>query len=253
LIEQGIDPREQKRQIVAEQNAAKVERERQEAEQQVLSALVADVWAEYIEDRRPRWSERHYRDHVTLAQAGGTPVKRGKGVLQEGPLYSLMRLQLADLTPARIEAWLTRQAAERPSMAALSLRLLKAFLNWCGTHEQYKLAGGNEIITRRTTAILPKKQAKTDCLMKEQLAGWFTAVRQIHNPVIAAYLQALLLTGARREELAGLRWQDVDFRWKSITIRDKVEGERTIPLTPFVESLLQLILPVLSGHPVKPF
>lgn len=241
LIEQGIDPREQKRRIVAEQNAANVERERQEAEQQVLSALVADMWAEYIEDRRPRWSERHYRDHVTLAQTGGTPVKRGSGILQEGPLYSLMRLHLADLTPTRIEAWLTRQAAERPTMAALSLRLLKAFLNWCAIHEDYKLAVGSEIITRRTTAILPKKQAKTDSLMKEQLAGWFAAVRQIHNPVIAAYLQALMLTGARREELAGLRWQDVDFRWKSLTIRDKVEGERTIPLTPFVESLLQFL------------
>ncbi|MCP2936132.1 tyrosine-type recombinase/integrase, partial [Salmonella enterica subsp. enterica serovar Typhimurium] len=52
-------------------------------------------------------------------------------------------------------------------------------------------------------------------------------------------LQTLLLTGARREELAGLRWADVDFKWKSLTIRDKVEGERTIPLTPYVDSLLR--------------
>lgn len=63
-------------------------------------------------------------------------------------------------------------------------------------------------------------------------------MRQIHNPVIAAYLQALLLTGARREELAGLAWSDVDFRWKSAAIKDKVDGERTIPLTPYVASLL---------------
>lgn len=241
LIEQGIDPREQKKQIIAEQNAARVERDRQEAEQQVLSALVADVWAEYIEDRRPRWSERHYQDHVALTQTGGAPVKRGKGVLQEGPLYSLMRLQLAELTPAYVEAWLARQTAQRPTRAALSLRLLKAFLNWCAIHEDYKLAVGSEIITRRTTAILPKKQAKTDCLMKEQLAEWFAAVRQIQNPVISSYLQCLLLTGARRRELSGLRWQDIDFRWKSITIHDKVEGERIIPLTPFVESLLRFL------------
>lgn len=241
LLEQGIDPREQKRQVIAEQEEAKQERERQEAENLALAALVCDAWAEYVEDRRPRWSARHYRDHITLAQAGGSPVKRGTGVLQEGPLYSLMRLQLAELTPARVETWLAGQVAERPTMAALSLRLLKAFLNWCGVHDQYKLVAGGEIVTRKTTAILPKKQAKTDCLMKEQLVGWFSAVRQIQNPVIAAYLQALLLTGARREELASLRWEDVDFRWKSITIRDKVEGERTIPLAPFVESLLQFM------------
>ncbi len=64
---------------------------------------------------------------------------------------------------------------------------------------------------------------------------------QIGNPVIAAYLQCLLLTGARRNELAALRWQDVDFKWKSLTIRDKVEGERTIPLTPYVEHLISTL------------
>jgi integrase len=63
-------------------------------------------------------------------------------------------------------------------------------------------------------------------------------VREIGNPVIAAYLQGLLLTGARREELAGLTWADVDFQWKSLTIRDKVEGERIIPLTPYLSALL---------------
>ena len=89
------------------------------------------------------------------------------------------------------------------------------------------------------TSHIANRSLGGDCLQKEQLTGWFIAVRQGHNPVIAAYLQALLLTCARRNELAGLKWDDVDFRWKSLTIRDKVEGERTIPLTPFVESLLQ--------------
>jgi len=54
-------------------------------------------------------------------------------------------------------------------------------------------------------------------------------------------LQGLLLTGARRNELAALRWADVDFQWKSLTIRDKVEGERTIPLTPYLEYLISAL------------
>jgi integrase len=32
--------------------------------------------------------------------------------------------------------------------------------------------------------------------------------------------------------------EDVDFQWKSLTIGDKVQGNRTIPLTPYVASLL---------------
>lgn len=63
-------------------------------------------------------------------------------------------------------------------------------------------------------------------------------MRRIRNPVISAYLQALLLTGARRGELAALRWGDVDFQWRSMTIRDKVEGSRTIPLTPYAAALM---------------
>jgi integrase len=59
------------------------------------------------------------------------------------------------------------------------------------------------------------------------------------NAVISAYLQALLLTGARREEMAGLQWVDVDFKWGSLKIRDKVDGHRVIPLTPYLQSLLQ--------------
>ena len=51
-------------------------------------------------------------------------------------------------------------------------------------------------------------------------------------------LQTALLIGARREEVAGIRWEDVDFQWKALTIKDKVEGERTIPLTPFIAGLL---------------
>ena len=82
------------------------------------------------------------------------------------------------------------------------------------------------------------KIKKNDSLRKAQIKPWFEAVKKIGNPVIAAYLQGLLLTGARRNELAALRWQDVDFQWKSLTIRDKVEGERTIPLTPYLEYLI---------------
>ncbi|WP_264629578.1 tyrosine-type recombinase/integrase [Marinobacter sp. ES-1] len=56
--------------------------------------------------------------------------------------------------------------------------------------------------------------------------------------MISAYLKILLLTGARRGELATLKWSDVDTRWGSLAIHDKVEGERVIPLTPYVAFLI---------------
>lgn len=239
LIEQGIDPREQKRQIESEQQAAREARQKEDSAELVKALSVGEVWAEYMEDRQPHWSERHHRDHVTLSQAGGVPVKRGQGVTSPGPLAPLMRLSLAELNADRIEAWLAKEIANRPTQTALAYRLLKAFMNWCASHEKYGVVIGAGILTRRIAEALPKKAAKADCLMKDQLPVWFNAVRQISNPVISAYLQGLLLTGARRRELSGLKWEDIDFRWKRLTIRDKVEGERIIPLTPYLESLLR--------------
>src|SRR5438132_9986607 len=50
---------------------------------------------------------------------------------------------------------------------------------------------------------------------------------------------ALPISGARREEMAALRWRDIDFQWGSLWIKDKVVEEgRKVPLTPYLASLL---------------
>jgi integrase len=74
-------------------------------------------------------------------------------------------------------------------------------------------------------------------LQREQLTAWFEAVRRIDNQIGATYLQTLLLVGCRREELAKLKWVDVDFTWQSLAIGGR-KSPRKIPLTPYVSSLL---------------
>ena len=63
-------------------------------------------------------------------------------------------------------------------------------------------------------------------------------VEQLSNRTASVYLRALLLTGARREEIAALKWADVDFQWRKLTIADKVEATRVIPLTPYLAQQL---------------
>lgn len=50
----------------------------------------------------------------------------------------------------------------------------------------------------------------------------------------------MLLTGARPGEVLALRWDDVNTQWKGINIRDKVEGTREIPATPYMLHLATL-------------
>ena len=114
------------------------------------------------------------------------------------------------------------------------------FLNWCSEQPQYAdlLPQRNPAKTKKAREALGKQGVKDDVLTREQLPAWFAAVRQIPNPVIAAALQTMLLTGARPGEVLDLQWEDVNTQWKGLTIRDKVEGERVIPLTPYVAHLL---------------
>lgn len=233
LIDQGIDPREHKRERIAVAEAKREERQRQ-------TVTVGEAWAAYLKARRHKWSARHLQDHEKLTREGGAEKARGQGKTEAGPLAALMPLRLVDLTPEHVEGWLKKEAARRPTQAALAYRLLRAFLRWCAGHKTYHAVAHLEAVGRRIAKDhVPRVKAKeADCLQREQLAPWFKAVRELGNPVQSAYLQGLLLTGARREELAGLKWADVDFQWNGITIHDKVEGERVIPLTPYLSVLL---------------
>jgi integrase/biotin carboxyl carrier protein len=241
------DPRELERQ---QREAAAIAKAQQEAEAlaavkaaSVAALTVGEVWQVYIQERRPHWGDLHYRDHIDKAKAGGLPSGRrggGKKLTQPGPLAALMPLALRDLDQATIEAWAAKEGLTRPSSARLAWRLLTVFLTWCGEQPAYAalLPAKNPAKTKKAREALGKAGTKSDVLQREQLGAWFTAVQQLQNPIIAACLQMMLLTGARPGEVLALRWEDVNTQWKGIQIRDKVEGTREIPATPYMLHLL---------------
>ncbi|MCV2370005.1 tyrosine-type recombinase/integrase [Roseateles oligotrophus] len=248
LVDNGQDPRELERQKVAAAVARKVEEAAQVEADRLADVTVGAVWEIYVAERREHWGERHYADHLKMAKAGGELAKRGVKLLKSGerprtlagPVFSLLGTPLRELTSTRIEAWATEQAKTRPTYARLCWRCLKVFLNWCAEHAEYSqlLSTTNPAKTKKAREALGKAAVKDDALQREQLSVWFAAVCNIQNPVIAAYLQTLLLTGARPGEVLTLRWEDLNTQWKGMTIRDKVEGERVIPLTPYVAHIL---------------
>ena len=245
-LDAGTDPREVER----DKQAAAVEKKATAAAHveaaKVAALTVGEVWAAYIEERRPFWGDLHLRDHIDKTKAGGLPSGRrggGKQLTKPGPLAALMPLALKDLDHATIEAWAANEGKTRASSARLAWRLLTVFITWCGEQPQYAalLPAKNPAKTKKAREALGKAGTKSDVLQREQLAVWFAAVQQVQNPVIAACLQMMLLTGARPGEVLGLRWEDVNTQWKGISIRDKVEGTREIPATPYMLHLLSAL------------
>jgi integrase len=236
LVDSGSDPRELARD---EDTARRVRVAKESAE----SVSVAEVWGEYIEARRPRWGDLHYRDHVAKSKPGGEASvrgTRGRGTTVAGPLYPLMQLKLRDLTPSVLSAWAEKETETRPTAARLSWRLIRGFLSWCAEQDRYAavLPVQNPAKAKIVREVLSKAKVKQDALQREQLPAWFAAVRNLSSATAAAYLQTLLLTGARPGEVLVMRWQDLNVKWKGLTIKDKVEGERVIPLTPYVAHML---------------
>ena len=236
LLDVGTDPRKLERDQLEAAAAARDNEVRQ-------GVTVAEAWAVYIAERRPNWSAHHVDDHLKLAQLGGEARGNRKGVkTTAGPLAVLMRMALSALDAAAVQAWALRETPKRPARVRLALRLLKAFLRWCAAEAAYKdVADASAASGTKTREAVGKSKPKNDHLQREQLGPWFESVRGIPNHVIATYLQCLLLTGARREELATLRWADVNFQWRSIAMKDKVEGDRMVPLTPYVAHLLSAL------------
>lgn len=243
LTNRGIDPRSMIADEKAKGIALKTEAMRH-------AVTFGDVWPLYIEANKSSWGERHLADHIRLALAGGQPRQRSKKLTIAAPLHALSSLLLSDLTGERIASWLQEESHLRPTSAAQSYRLLRAFIRWSQGKAEYRgLIPHDAYSATAVRKSVPKSKPKDDCLQREQLPSWFDAVQKINNPVISAYLQALLITGARRDELISLRWQDIDFKWKVLTIRDKVEGERVIPLTPYVAQLLQDLMRINETPP----
>jgi integrase len=233
-IDEGRDPRQVKAEITAS-DVAKREADKRE------TATVGEAWQAYLKERRPHWGVRHYFDHEKMSQTGGAERKRAKGVLTTpGLLAPLLILRLSDLNSDVVQAWAEKETKLRPTRTRLALRLLKAFLRWCADENAYKsLTDATAASGKKTREAAGKNKPKAnDYLQREQLPTWFSHVRQIPNPVISAYLQCLLLTGARREELAELKWDDVNFQWNGMTLKDKIKETRPVPLTPYVAHLL---------------
>lgn len=242
LIDTGIDPRIAKAVKIAEAESL-------QAESRKTKVTFSVAWEDYLQElrtgisaktKRP-YSTRYIADHINLSSRGGESKKRGQGPTSAGPLASLLNLPLSELTPDYIAAWLSTERQNRPTVTAHAYRLLRAFIKWSNYQKKYQgIIPGDLAQDYNVRKMVPVSASKADdCLQKEQLKSWFSAVRS--HPIASAYLQVLLLTGARREEIASLRWSDVDFKWSSMRIKDKIEGERIIPLTPYVSELLNVL------------
>ncbi len=250
LTEKGKDPRAIEKQAAQAAIDAKAAADAVQAAADTLaveqSLTVGTIWPRYLTEGKPKrkdaWKPGYRADIETMAAPGGVKKLRGQGVTRPGPMFPLLALALVDVTEDALQVWFEREAVASKHQAARALMMFRGFLRWCAARPEYR-----KLIDRdagKAPAILenlPANTKRTDALEAAQVSGWWQGVEQLSNRTASAYLRALLLTGARREELAALTWANVDFQWRKLTIADKVDATRTIPLSPYLAQVLGML------------
>ena len=122
-----------------------------------------------------------------------------------------------------------------PTTANRCVALIKAVFNWAKKHGFWAGANPAESVQKN------KENSRRRYLQPTELARFFEAIEESAEPAKSFFMLALL-TGARRSNVLGMRWRDVDMHealWHISALDAKAGEEMDIPLTPEAMAVLK--------------
>jgi integrase len=132
-----------------------------------------------------------------------------------------------------------------PSSANHGFTALRAFFNWCVEHDYLSDTPCKGM--KRPAPVKSRDRVLTD----QELGAVWLATKKMGYP-FGPYVRLLILTGQRRNEVAKLRWDELDFDENIWTQQDnKSKRTHVVPLVPEAVSILKS-LPRLSDELVFP-
>ena len=169
--------------------------------QQLGSYMLADITTALINQQRYKLANEFFRNVTT--------VVKGKQVIQ-----GIKR------SPATVNRY----------MAALSHAFTVTVIDW-------EWLENNPM---RKVRKLKEPRGRTRFLSDEERGSLIAICKESNNPALFMVMILALSTGARKMEILGLRWKDVDFNRKVITLQKTKNGDiRVLPLAGYGLQLLE--------------
>lgn len=128
-----------------------------------------------------------------------------------------------------------------PAYANLAMRLLRALYGYAAA--RYDGITDNPVKVLSQTRAWYKIDRRRTLVKPHDLPVFFDGLKKLEEEsprgtVVADYIRVLIFTGLRRQEAAGMKWKDVDFKAQSFTIAQTKNGQpHTLPMS---ELLLEI-------------
>ncbi len=133
-------------------------------------------------------------------------------------------------------------ADKHPAYANLAFRLLRGLYGFAAG--RYEGISENPVRVLSQTRIWKKVERRRTLVKPHDLPEFFKGLKLLEagkdprGAVVADYIRVLLFTGLRRNEAAGMKWKDVDFKARNFTIPMTKNGQpHTLPMT---ETLIEI-------------
>lgn len=224
LMAQGINPTAVKTQEIEEQIQAELA---EKIEKNFSELSLEKLLADYLEQRQLK--EKTSKDYVRF-------TKRCLG--------DWLKLPIVDITRDMVQKRHLELSKEHAAQANYTMRILRALFKYAIA--VYEDADGKPLLTinpvdRLKHARLWNKVPRRQTVIRpHQLKAWFKAVSELSNLEARDVLLLELFTGLRRSEALGLKWKNVDFQHKVISIKDtKNNTEFVLPMSTHLQELLE--------------
>jgi len=229
-VARGIDPRQSELAAIGAIDEAKRQANaKAKLDEKLVFEKVAERWLEeYAVNHRPR----------TVEQARHIVTQRLEPALKGKPLPHITRADLQTI----IDGIPLKHRASRLAVYAYASVLFR----WA--MERGEISDNPVRMMAKPSA--PK--ARNRVLTEDELATVWKSVDRLTDPY-KAYFKLLIWTGQRREEVAGMKWEELDRltgQWIIPAARTKNGAKQLIPLAPAVTEeidRLALVLQVKAG------
>ena len=191
-------------------------------------------------------AERYMRVHVAT-HCNAKTAEGYRYVMEKHILPALGTMRVRDVGGAEVVA-LHHELRSMPLTANRTVKIVS---------KMFKLAQGWKMVPagRNPCRLVRryKEEPRERFLSPDEWRRLGRALREAEAdgsvwPQAIAALRLLLLTGCRRQEIVTLKWDDVDRTARELRLRHAKTGPRMVPLTPWVERVLDGI-PRVEGSP----